>query len=1070
MAAPKLTPMMKQYLEAKSAHPDCILFFRMGDFYELFMDDARLAAEELELTLTSRDKCDEEDRVPMAGFPHHQKDNYVSRLLERGYKVAICDQMEDPAQAKGIVRREVTRIITPGVVIDPDSLDNRSNNYLAAIWINEPSVSKASKAALNGGSPYPSPSTSTPPPPSPFSAPSSHANTNTSVNTTQADMEQFDESYFFRGSARFGLAYADISTGEFGATVIPSLNLLRNELQRLEPKQLLLADTPYATRLGTLLERRETETPSFLTATRFRTQGPNTDNTRATSGNGPGGDDMAPPGNATPAGTTGDTADTTAPPSLPAAPHTGGGWQNNRDESPNKNRERGQNGWLLENRADTFDRGRILKLLGKHGLGVSDTSGVEAKHTSSLDAIYRFGFEAPDCAVMAAGAVLSYIEDTQRSVGKHMMKVRPYGVGETMILDEAARSHLELTKTLLGGRRAGSLLGLLDITCTSMGSRTMRNWITYPLLNQAAIERRLDGVGDLVGKPILREKLTATLKQLGDIQRLAGKVSSSIATPRDLKGLAASMGRLPELKAALEADATATALTELATSLDPCTDVVALLDRALDEAPPLSPKDGGAIKPGYSAELDELVSLSRDGKEIIASMESRERQATGIPNLKVRYNKVFGYYFEVTKSYLHMVPQDRYIRKQTLANAERYYTPELKEFEEKVLSADDKRAALESELFDALCAAVEEHLPRITEAGRLIATLDVFVALASIAHHRNYVRPLINQSGHLRIVEGRHPVVETMLRDEPFIPNDIDLDSEQHSLAIITGPNMAGKSTAMRQVALIVLMAQMGGFVPAKEAEIGLVDRIFTRVGAADDLTRGQSTFMVEMTETANILANATPRSLIILDEIGRGTSTFDGLSIAWAVAEHIHDQLNARTLFATHYHELTELAIIKPRVKNLSVAVKEWQDQILFLRSLNEGPANRSYGIQVARLAGLPEPVVERSKEILANLEAEQIGLDCKPVLARAKGGGHWDAGSGNGSRTGRTDVKHTRGVADKDSQSQSKSQSQLNLFAIQVVREPSPVEEELKSLDLNNITPIQAINMVHRWKSQLK
>ena len=873
--------MMQQYFGAKDAYPDCILFFRMGDFFEMFYDDAEVASRELDLTLTSRDK-DEQGAVPMAGVPWHAARTYIARLIEKGYKVAVCDQIEDPAKAKGLVRREVVQVITPGVVLDSETLDAREANFLAA-------VSSGPEAA----------------PP-------------------------------------YGLAYLDVSTGDFSVTLAGTLDALLDEVSRVGPRQVLLPEHEALAAVGRVLPAAMCETVD----------------------------------------------------------------------------------------AARFDVRRARRLLERRE-GAEEGAG-------SLQRIESFGFAAADRAISAAGCVLGYVEETSASARRHIRPARCYSLAETMVLDEATRVNLELHRTIRDGRRAGSLLGAIDRTKTAMGARLLKRWLAYPLLDPTEIDRRLDSVADLVESPLLREELREVLGGMGDLERLAGRISSAMAGPRELSALRTSAEALPAVRALLlggEGAGRAAPLSELAEGLDDLSDLAARVAEALVDDPPATLKDGGVIRPGHSPDLDEVVEAATRGKDWILGLEAEERRRTGIASLKVRYNRVFGYYLEVSRANLHLVPED-YIRKQTLANAERFYTPRLKELEEKVLTAEERRTAMETELFETVREAVAAQATRIQESAAKVATLDVLAGLADVAHRQDYCRPVVDNSEVLLIEDGRHPVVERMLRDERFVPNGVALDTTEREILIVTGPNMAGKSTVLRQTALIVLMGQMGSFVPARSARIGVVDRVFTRVGASDDLARGQSTFMVEMIETAGILAHATRRSLVVLDEIGRGTSTFDGVSIAWAVAEYLHDRIGCRALFATHYHELTELSVTRERVHNVSVAVKEWQDEVVFLRRLVEGGANRSYGIQVARLAGLPTEVIERAREVLGNLEACQIDATSRPAIARS-------------------------------SKAPAPAQVQFDLFAGRPV--PSEVEDALRALDPETLTPLEALNLIYSLKAKL-
>lgn len=810
--ARNLTPMMRQYLELKEKYSDCLLFFRLGDFYEMFFDDAKTAAKELELVLTGRD-CGLEERAPMCGVPYHSVDVYINRLIEKGYKVAICEQMEDPALAKGLVERDVIRIITPGTVIEERMLDEGRNNYIVSIH-------------MDGG--------------------------------------------------RIGFAYADVSTGGFFACELEgerALTQLTDELARLQPTQIIAGE-------GLFLQP--------LLCKRLSSQ------------------------------------------------------------------------YYLERYQDrAFQTAAARERLLRHF------------HVASLQG---FGCEGLPAAVSAAGALMQYLEETQKNALSHIHTLRMLNRSSYMNLDAATRRNLELTQPLQhGGSRKNTLLYLLDRTKTAMGSRLLRDWIDRPLQSAGAIVRRQEAVAALAADMPARRSLQEQLAGVYDIERLCSRIVYGSINGRDCIALRNSLRAIPAVQQLLQTLA-ADPLREDAATLDPMEDIAALLAAAIAEEPPAGVKDGGVIRDGYNSEVDQLRAIQHGSRQWLADFEAAERERTGIRNLRVGYNRVFGYYIEITKSNLSQAPYE-YERKQTLANAERFITPELKQMEEKILGAGERLIALEYELFQAVREALLAVTDRLQHNAALIARLDVYQSFAEVAVSNRYCRPHIREDGVIRIVDGRHPVVERTLREE-FVPNDVQLDNAENRLLIITGPNMAGKSTYMRQVALITLMAHIGSFVPAREAEIALVDRIFTRVGASDDLSAGQSTFMVEMSEVANILNNATAQSLLILDEIGRGTSTFDGLSIAWSVLEHIADPAlcGAKTLFATHYHELTELEGKLPGVKNYRVTVKEMGEDILFLRRIVRGGADRSFGIQVARLAGLPEAVLARARQILADLESADI------------------------------------------------------------------------------------------------
>jgi DNA mismatch repair protein MutS len=866
------TPMMRQYLEIKSQYPDALLFFRLGDFYEMFLDDAVTAARILDITLTSRNKGSA-DEVPLCGVPYHSCQPYIARLVENGYKVAICEQVEDPKAAKGIVRREVVRVVTPGLVTDAESLRPKENSFLAAI------------------------------------APG--------------------------GKGEWGVAVLDITTGEFRVTETADPEGAGSELASLDPREVLLPDG----RDGETLRRGLAAVLAGRTI------------------------------NTVPAGIC-----------EPAAA-----------------------GNLI---ADFFN-------------------------CASLE---PFGCAHLPGAVAAAGAILFYVAETQKGTLDHILSLQTYHSRDFMLLDEATRRNLELTASLSEGGRRGSLLGVLDRTVTAMGGRRLRQWIQQPLVSLERIRERHQAVAELVERSLVRHDLRTALDGVYDLERLNGRIAMASANAKDLLALRHSLERLPgllDLLAVVEAPL----LQELRGSIDPLAEIAALVAEAIVDDPPFVLREGGLIRDGWHPELDELRAISREGKGWIARLERQERERTGIANLKIRFNRVFGYYIEITRSQLDRVPDD-YHRKQTLANAERYVTPALKEYEEKVLGAEEKIVDLEYDLFQQVRRQAAAQGARLQRTAGALAALDVLLAFGELAHDRHYAVPEMDDSGDLVIVEGRHPVVEAMNLGEPFVPNDVTMDTRENQILILTGPNMAGKSTFMRQVALSVLMAQVGSLVPARSARIGVVDRIFTRVGAGDNLARGQSTFMVEMTETANILRHATPKSLIVLDEIGRGTSTFDGISIAWAVAEYLHDHAPAaaKTLFATHYHELTDLALTRPRVSNFNVAVREWNDQIIFLRRIVKGGASHSYGIQVARLAGLPAEVIARAKEVLKNLESGEFEAEGQPRLARSR-------------KAARTTVP------------------QLSLFDSGA----DDLRRRLQGIDVTVITPLEALNLLNDLKKMV-
>ena len=819
----ELTPMMKQYMETKSQYPDCILFYRLGDFYEMFFDDALTASRELEITLTGKN-CGQEERAPMCGVPYHAVEGYLNRLVSKGYKVAICEQLEDPKTAKGLVKRDVVRIVTPGTNVDPQALDETKNNYIMCI-------------------------------------------------VYIAD--------------RYGVSIADITTGDYFVTEIPDSSKLMDEIYKFSPSEIICNEAFYMSGMD-------------LDGLRDRL------------------------------GITIYSLDS----------------------------------WYFD---DDICRQKLLE-----HFHVRDFKGL--------------GLEDYDCGIISAGALLTYLLETQKNSLSNLTHITPYAAGKYMMLDSSTRRNLELCETLREKQKRGSLLWVLDKTKTAMGARTLRKYVEQPLIDKAEIIRRLDAVEELKNQAISREEIREYLTPVYDLERLITKITYGSANPRDLTAFKTSLEMLPHIRCILEEMQTPL-LREIYKDLDALTDLCDLVTRAIRDEPPLAMKEGNIIKDGYNEEVDKLRRAKSDGKDWLAKLENDEREKTGIKNLRVKYNKVFGYYLEVTNSYKSMVP-DYYMRKQTLANAERYITPELKELEDMILGAEDKLYALEYDLYCEVRDTIAAQVERIQRTARAVAGLDVFASLALVAERNNYVRPKINEKGVINIKEGRHPVVERMIPNDMFIANDTYLDDKKNRISIITGPNMAGKSTYMRQTALIALMAQIGSFVPASSADIGLSDRIFTRVGASDDLASGQSTFMVEMTEVANILRNATSKSLLILDEIGRGTSTFDGLSIAWAVVEYISDSrlLGAKTLFATHYHELTELEGKIDNVNNYCIAVKEKGDDIVFLRKIVKGGADKSYGIQVAKLAGVPDLVIERAKEIVQELSDADVTARVSEIASKER------------------------------------------------------------------------------------
>lgn len=878
----ELTPMMKQYMETKSQYQDCILFYRLGDFYEMFFEDALTASRELEITLTGKN-CGQEEKAPMCGVPYHAVEGYLNRLVAKGYKVAICEQVEDPKTTKGIVKREVVRIVTPGTNLDTQALDETKNNYIMCI-------------------------------------------------VYIAD--------------RYGVSVADISTGDYFVTEIPDSAKLLDEIYRFSPSEIICNEAFYMSgvdmdgmkdRLGITIYSLES--------------------------------------------------------------------------------------WYFD---DEVCRKKLLEhfeVSSFAGLGLADY----------------------DCGIISAGALLQYLLETQKNSLSNLTHITPYAAGKFMMIDSSTRRNLELCETLREKQKRGSLLWVLDKTKTAMGARTLRKYVEQPLIDKTEIIRRLDAVQELKEQAISREEIREYLSPVYDLERLITKIAYGSANPRDLTAFRSSLEMLPALLYILQ-EMKAELLKDLAVDLDPLEDLCILVKKAIREDPPIAMKEGNIINDGYNEEVDKLRRAKSDGKGWLAKLENDEREKTGIKNLKIKYNKVFGYYLEVTNSYKEMVPE-YYTRKQTLANAERYITPELKELEDMILGAEDKLYALEYELYSEVRDLIASQIERIQKTAKAVAALDAFASLALVAERNNYVRPKINEKGVIDIKEGRHPVVERMIPNEMFISNDTYLDDKKHRISIITGPNMAGKSTYMRQTALIALMAQIGSFVPAKSANIGLSDRIFTRVGASDDLASGQSTFMVEMTEVANILRNATSKSLLILDEIGRGTSTFDGLSIAWAVIEYISDSrlLGAKTLFATHYHELTELEGKIDNVNNYCIAVKEKGDDIVFLRKIVKGGADKSYGIQVAKLAGVPELVIGRAKEIVEELSDEDITARVSEIASKERV------------------VKKKPKVKKYD----DVDIAQMSLF--DTVKDDD-VLEELKNLDVGNMTPIDALNTIYRLQNKLK
>lgn len=877
------SPMMQHYLKTKEEYKDCILFYRLGDFYEMFFDDALVVSKELELTLTGKD-CGQAERAPMCGIPFHAAETYLNRLVANGHKVAICEQVEDPKQAKGIVKREVIRIVTPGTNLNTQALDETKNNYLMSIvYLGE----------------------------------------------------------------KIGVSIADFSTGDYFVTELSSGSELIDEINKFVPSEIITNE--YFSMSGI-----------DLTAVNDKL------------------------------GITMSTLDS----------------------------------WYFDE--DTC----IKKLLTHFKVGVLDGLGLKD---------YTAG-------TIAAGALLLYLYEMQKGSVDHITSIVPYTTGKYMLIDSSSRRNLELVETMREKQKKGSLLWVLDKTKTAMGARALRSMIEQPLINKEDILKRQAGIEECNNRAIDREEIREYLNPVYDLERIMTKISCKSANPRDLIAFRNSLEMLPYIKkliGTMESDLFA----ECFANLDDLADIYSLISSAIVEEPPITIREAGIIKEGFSKEADELRRAKTEGKEWLAQLEAREKEATGIKNLKVKYNKVFGYYLEVTNSFKNLVPAD-WVRKQTLTNAERYTTDELKKLKDVILGAEDKLCSLEYDLFNEVRDSIAAEVRRIKSTARAIAEIDVYTALSVVAQQYNYVKPAINEKGIIDIKNGRHPVVEKMIRNDMFVANNTYLDNAKNRISIITGPNMAGKSTYMRQTALIVLMAQIGSFVPAQEANIGIVDRIFTRVGASDDLASGQSTFMVEMTEVANILRNATPKSLLILDEIGRGTSTFDGLSIAWAVVEYIANTklLGAKTLFATHYHELTELEGTLDGVNNYCIAVKENGDDIVFLRKIIKGGADKSYGIQVAKLAGVPDTVIERAKELVADLSDADISLKARDIAQYSK--------------KQEKLVNSYKKVDDLDVK-------QMSLFD---TVNNDDIIEDIKALDISNMTPIDALNTLYKLQGRVK
>ena len=870
----KLSPMMQEYCKTKEEYKDCILFYRLGDFYEMFFDDALLVSKELELTLTGKD-CGLEERAPMCGIPFHAADTYINRLIERGHKVAICEQVEDPKKAKGLVKRAVIRVVTPGTTLDATSLDESKNNYLMSI-------------------------------------------------VSIAD--------------RFGCAIADITTGDCFLTEVPNSQKLVDEINKFSPAEIICNDS-------------------------FFMSGVDTDDLKERLGI-----------------------------------------------------------CIFSLDAWYFDDDTCRKELREHF------------HVTNLEGL---GISDYDSGIIAAGALFLYLKETQKTALSQMTTIRPYTAERYMLIDSSSRRNLELVETLREKQKRGSLLWVLDKTKTAMGARTLRSFVEQPLIDAEEINRRLEALEELNEKPMLRDEIREYLNPVYDLERLVSRISFKSANPRDMVAFASSLEMIPYIKQVLK-DFQAPILKEIYEDMDSLEDITDLIKRAIVDEPPLAQKDGGIIREGFNEDVDKFRSARTDGKKWLTELETKERERTGIKSLKIKYNRVFGYALEVTNTFKELVPEN-YIRKQTLANAERYITEELKNLENMILGAEDKLYALEYELFSNVRDKVGQEVIRIQRTAKAIAGLDVFASLALVAERNHYVRPKVNEGGIIDIKGGRHPVVEQMIDNDMFIANDTYLDNTKKRVSIITGPNMAGKSTYMRQTALIVLMAQIGSFVPADKAVIGIVDRIFTRVGASDDLASGQSTFMVEMTEVANILRNATAKSLLILDEIGRGTSTFDGLAIAWAVIEHISNTklCGAKTLFATHYHELTELEGKLSGVTNYCIAVKEKGDDIVFLRKIVKGGADKSYGIQVAKLAGVPDSVINRAKELVEELSDADITAAVKDLASPKK-----------------------KPKVEMD-------MAQMSLFD---TVQDNDIIEELKGIDIGNLTPMEALNTLYNLQNKTK
>jgi len=907
----QLTPMMQQYVETKEQYKDCILFYRLGDFYEMFFEDALVASKELEITLTGKN-CGQEERAPMCGIPYHAAEGYISKLIGKGYKVAICEQVEDPKLAKGIVKREVIRIVTPGTNLNTQTLDETRNNYLMGII--------------------------------------------------------FTEEFC-------GISTVDITTGDYYVTEVDNNRKILDEIYKYAPSEIVC--NPEFFQCG--LDIEDLKNRYQIAVSTFED-------------------------------------------------------------------------WY-------YDTEQSVKTLKEHF------------KVGSLDGL---GLKDYSVGVNAAGAILKYLYTTQKNSLSHLTHITPYITSRYMVIDSSSRRNLELTETLREKQKRGSLLWVLDKTKTAMGARMLRSFVEQPLITIDEISARYDAISELNDNVITREEIREYLNFIYDLERLMGKISYKSANPRDLISFASSLSMLPHIKYLLST-CESTLLKQIHEEMDALSDLQSLIDRSIAEEPPIGIKEGGIIKEGFHTEVDTLRKAKTEGKVWLAELEAKEKEQTGIKNLKVKYNRVFGYYLEVTNSYANLVPEN-WIRKQTLSNAERYTTPELKELEDKILNAEDRLFSLEYDLFAEIRDQIAKEVKRIQKTAKAVANIDAFASLAYVAERNQFIRPELNTNGKIDIREGRHPVVEQMIPNDMFVSNDTYLDNEEKRVSIITGPNMAGKSTYMRQTALIVLMAQVGSFVPASYANIGIVDRIFTRVGASDDLASGQSTFMVEMTEVANILRNATKNSLLILDEIGRGTSTFDGLSIAWAVIEHISNTslLGAKTLFATHYHELTELEGKISGVNNYCIAVKEQGEDIVFLRKIIGGGADKSYGIQVAKLAGVPSSVLARAREIVEKLSENDIAEKARHIVSAAEISNTSEVDT---TKVNTTKVNSTSVEGNKESIEQPRTFGQMSLFLSEDTKQKKSSSDfsekllqEINQFDLANMTPVEALLKLDKLQKKIR